>query len=199
MTQSSTSTGRIRVCQRTPEVAWRTAIDARELARDVDAAPPAARSIQNQAEPYGICKIIPPEGWRNECNGGTTRVAQPARSNAVTSALCSCSSSRAVDMNSPKTFPTKRQRIDVLQARLGLRSLSRTEAVSLKPALTRSQEGRPYDDGGSYTLQQFRENADKFRREWCASTPARARPAARPMLTELGPAGVIHVCSRLYT
>ena len=54
-------------------------------------------------------------------------------------------------------------------------ALSRAEAVSLNPTLTRSQEGRPYDDGGSYTLQQFREHADKFRREWCASMPARAR------------------------
>ena len=40
-------------------------------------------SIRREAEPFGICKIVPPRGWKVEC---------------------------AVDWNSTKKFATKRQR-----------------------------------------------------------------------------------------
>ena len=40
-------------------------------------------SIRREAEPFGICKIVPPKGWKVEC---------------------------AVDWNSSKKFATKRQR-----------------------------------------------------------------------------------------
>ena len=63
-------------------------------------------SIQAEAEPYGICKIVPPEGWHK--------------------AQCQ------VDLNSPKTFPTKRQRIDTLQVdggRVVRRQSSRAQSV----------------------------------------------------------------------
>ena len=44
-------------------------------------------SIRREAEPFGICKIVPPKGWKVEC---------------------------AVDWNSTKKFATKRQRLHEL-------------------------------------------------------------------------------------
>jgi len=44
-------------------------------------------SIRAEAEPHGICKIVPPEGWKVPC---------------------------AVDWTSPKRFNTKKQRVDNL-------------------------------------------------------------------------------------
>ena len=75
----------------------------------------ACHSIKPQALRFGICKVVPPPGWKNPTQ---------------------------VDFASSKPFATKLQRMNLMQ------------------------EGRAMGDGKFYNVQQYREMADEFRKNW---------------------------------
>uniref|UniRef100_A0A7S2BGH3 JmjC domain-containing protein n=1 Tax=Octactis speculum TaxID=3111310 RepID=A0A7S2BGH3_9STRA len=75
-------------------------------------------SISAKARPFGICRIVPPDGWKT-----------PAQ----------------LPVSSDKTFPTRRQRMDMMQ------------------------EGRSMSEGKRYTAATYKQMADEFHAKWVAS------------------------------
>jgi len=71
--------------------------------------------IRPEAERCGICKIVPPLGWNPTCQ---------------------------IDVSNPRTFPTKRQRINTLQ------------------------EGVGFEEGKTYNFQTYKTMAEAFAKEW---------------------------------
>lgn len=72
-------------------------------------------SIREKAEPFGICKIVPPSEWKPNCQ---------------------------INFQNPMKVPTKKQNIHSLQ------------------------EGLGFDDGRKFTIQEYKNMADQFYKNW---------------------------------
>ncbi|KAJ4776319.1 Transcription factor jumonji (jmj) family protein / zinc finger (C5HC2 type) family protein [Rhynchospora pubera] len=106
-------------------------------------------SIRTYAEPYGICRIVPPWSWRPPCQLKAKNIWENSK------------------------FATRVQRLDKLQNReTANKSCQNQNTMRKRRKLmeTGSNQARPnpfgFEPGPEFTLETFKKYADDFRREY---------------------------------
>jgi hypothetical protein len=105
-------------------------------------------SIRKEAERTGVCKIVPPNGWRPPF---------------------------AIDLSDERvTFETRQQRIHELQvshrsSRQGYKESHEMLTLISCRVCVYCQQGKDYGDGRTHTFQSYKASADGFRSKWLQS------------------------------